>query len=40
MTEGAPDTIVRIHGLWMTPLAWEHWALSPRAGELELAKVQ
>ena len=25
MTEGAPDTIVLIHGLWMTPLAWEHW---------------
>src|ERR1700733_2698242 len=23
--EGAPDTIVLIHGLWMTPLAWEHW---------------
>lgn len=20
------DTIVLIHGLWMTPLAWEHWA--------------
>jgi pimeloyl-ACP methyl ester carboxylesterase len=20
-----PDTIVLIHGLWMTPLAWEHW---------------
>jgi hypothetical protein len=19
------DTIVLIHGLWMTPLAWEHW---------------
>lgn len=22
----SPDTIVLIHGLWMTPLAWEHWA--------------
>ncbi|MGW2683364.1 alpha/beta hydrolase [Streptomyces sp. NPDC001414] len=22
----APNTIVLIHGLWMTPLAWEHWA--------------
>jgi alpha-beta hydrolase superfamily lysophospholipase len=22
---GAPDTIVLIHGLWMTPLSWEHW---------------
>src|SRR5580658_2959257 len=21
----ATDTIVLIHGLWMTPLAWEHW---------------
>ena len=22
---GAPDTIVLIHGLWMTALSWEHW---------------
>jgi alpha-beta hydrolase superfamily lysophospholipase len=22
---GAPNTIVLIHGLWMTPLSWEHW---------------
>jgi alpha-beta hydrolase superfamily lysophospholipase len=21
----APSTIVLIHGLWMTPLSWEHW---------------
>ncbi|HMD56285.1 MAG TPA: alpha/beta fold hydrolase [Solirubrobacteraceae bacterium] len=21
----APQTIVLIHGLWMTPLSWEHW---------------
>jgi pimeloyl-ACP methyl ester carboxylesterase len=21
----APTTVVLIHGLWMTPLAWEHW---------------
>jgi pimeloyl-ACP methyl ester carboxylesterase len=21
-----PDTIVLIHGMWMTPLSWEHWA--------------
>ena len=21
----APNTVVLIHGLWMTPLAWEHW---------------
>jgi alpha-beta hydrolase superfamily lysophospholipase len=20
-----PDTVVLIHGLWMTPLSWEHW---------------
>jgi alpha-beta hydrolase superfamily lysophospholipase len=20
-----PDTIILIHGLWMTPLSWEHW---------------
>lgn len=24
MTE-QPTTVVLIHGLWMTPLAWEHW---------------
>ncbi len=22
---GAPDTIVLIHGLWMTPRSWERW---------------
>lgn len=21
----APNTIVLVHGLWMTPLSWEHW---------------
>lgn len=21
----SPGTIVLIHGLWMTPLSWEHW---------------
>jgi alpha-beta hydrolase superfamily lysophospholipase len=25
MTEQIPTTVVLIHGLWMTPLAWEHW---------------
>jgi pimeloyl-ACP methyl ester carboxylesterase len=26
MTQPArPDTVVLIHGLWMTPLSWEHW---------------
>jgi pimeloyl-ACP methyl ester carboxylesterase len=24
-TDAPTDTIVLIHGLWMTPLAWEHW---------------
>ena len=24
-TPAAPDTIVLIHGLWMTPRSWEHW---------------
>ena len=21
----APDTVVLIHGLWMTPRSWEQW---------------
>ncbi|MBR7830375.1 alpha/beta fold hydrolase [Actinospica sp. MGRD01-02] len=25
MTEQITTTVVLIHGLWMTPLAWEHW---------------
>ena len=24
-TTNTPDTIVLIHGLWLTPLSWEHW---------------
>ncbi|MBL8916286.1 MAG: alpha/beta hydrolase [Archangium sp.] len=24
-TTNTPDTIVLIHGLWMTPRSWEHW---------------
>jgi alpha-beta hydrolase superfamily lysophospholipase len=24
-TETAPDTVVLIHGLWVTALSWEHW---------------
>jgi alpha-beta hydrolase superfamily lysophospholipase len=24
-TTSPADTIVLIHGLWMTPLSWEHW---------------
>jgi len=22
----SPDTVVLVHGLWMTPRSWEHWA--------------
>ena len=25
MSPQAPNTIVLIHGLWMTPLSWENW---------------
>ncbi|GIJ67765.1 alpha/beta hydrolase [Virgisporangium ochraceum] len=25
MTDATSDTIVLIHGLWMTPRSWEHW---------------
>jgi pimeloyl-ACP methyl ester carboxylesterase len=25
MDETKPDTVVLIHGLWMTPRSWEHW---------------
>jgi pimeloyl-ACP methyl ester carboxylesterase len=25
MTMTSADTVVLIHGLWMTPLCWEHW---------------
>jgi pimeloyl-ACP methyl ester carboxylesterase len=25
MTEAGPDTVVLIHGLWMTPRSWENW---------------
>lgn len=25
MTGTAPDTIVLVHGLWVTPRSWEHW---------------
>ena len=25
MTTPSTSTVVLIHGLWMTPLAWEHW---------------
>ena len=24
--QSQPETIVLIHGMWMTPLSWEHWA--------------
>lgn len=22
----SPNTVVLVHGLWMTPRSWEHWA--------------
>jgi pimeloyl-ACP methyl ester carboxylesterase len=25
MTDATPDTIVLVHGLWVTPRSWEHW---------------
>src|SRR4051812_33288616 len=25
MSTETPDTVVLIHGLWMTGLSWEHW---------------
>src|SRR5687768_18425132 len=25
LDSAAPNTIVLVHGLWMTPLSWEHW---------------
>ena len=25
MNSDRPDTIVLVHGLWMSPLSWEHW---------------
>ena len=25
MTDTTPETIVLVHGLWMTPRSWEHW---------------
>lgn len=25
MPEHRPDTVVLVHGLWMTPRSWEHW---------------
>ena len=30
------DTIVLIHGLWMTPLSWEHWVERYRERGLEV----
>lgn len=31
MTDNAPDTVVLVHGLWMTPRSWEHWVAHYRA---------
>ena len=32
----SPGTIVLIHGLWMTPLSWEHWVERFRARGFEV----
>ena len=24
-SERTPDTIVLVHGFWVTPRSWEHW---------------
>ena len=33
MTLGvSADTVVLIHGLWMTPLSWEHWVTATGSG--------
>ena len=31
-----PDTIVLIHGLWMTPLSWERWVECYTAGGFQV----
>ncbi|WP_420122398.1 alpha/beta hydrolase [Nakamurella sp.] len=31
MTDSAPDTVVLVHGLWMTPRSWENWVEHYRA---------
>ena len=30
----APDTIVLIHGFWVTPRSWEHWIIALREPRL------
>ena len=34
--QGARDTVVLIHGLWMTPLSWEHWVARYEARGLKV----
>src|SRR6478735_2537365 len=34
MTDTRPDTVVLVHGLWMTPRSWEHWVQRYQAGGL------
>ena len=34
MTDARPDTVVLIHGLWMTPRSWEHWVQHYQASGL------
>ena len=32
-----PDTIVLIHGFWVTPRSWEHWVAHYEGGYTVLA---
>lgn len=31
MNQTGPDTVVLVHGLWMTPRSWQPWAQHYRA---------
>jgi pimeloyl-ACP methyl ester carboxylesterase len=33
-----PDTIVLVHGLWMTPRSWEHWIPVTKAAATESSR--
>ncbi|MGF1425723.1 alpha/beta hydrolase [Kitasatospora sp. LaBMicrA B282] len=34
--EAGTDTVVLVHGLWMTPLSWEHWVTRYQARGLKV----
>ena len=36
MPAAPPDTVVLVHGLWMTPRSWEHWVDHYRAKGMEV----